>query len=238
MFKGKIFGKSIVNFDKARQRMVEEQIIVRGIRDPRVIEAMRKVPRHLFVEEALWDRAYGDHALPIGEKQTISQPYMVARMTAALDLTGAEKVLEIGTGSGYQTAILAELAARVCSIERVRSLFEKARASLNRLRYSNVAFKLFDGTYGWPEEAPFDAIIVTAGAPDIPWSLVDQLKPGGRLVIPVGDRASQMLKKIVKSPDGLAATHLTGCVFVPLVGAFGWRSEGSGDVSGDGNHSV
>ncbi len=238
MFKGKVFGKSIVNFGKARQRMVEEQIIVRGIQAPRVIEAMRKVPRHLFVEEALWDRAYGDHALPIGEKQTISQPYMVARMTEALDLTGVEKVLEIGTGSGYQTAILAELAAKVCSIERVRSLFEKARASLNRLRYFNVAFKLFDGTYGWPEEAPFDAVIVTAGAPDIPPSLVDQLKPGGCLVIPVGDRASQVLKKIVKSPEGLVSTHLTGCVFVPLVGTFGWRSEGSGGVSGDGNHSV
>lgn len=238
MFKGKVFGKSIVNFDKARQRMVEEQIIVRGIQDPRLIGVMRKVPRHLFVEEALWDRAYGDHALPIGEKQTISQPYMVARMTEALGLTGVEKVLEIGTGSGYQTAILAELAARVCSIERVRSLFQKAQTSLNRLRYFNVAFKLFDGTYGWPEESPFDAIIVTAGAPDIPPSLVDQLKPGGRLVIPVGDRASQMLKKIVKSPEGLATTHLTGCVFVPLVGAFGWRSDGTGDVSADGNHSA
>lgn len=242
MLKGKVFGKSIVNFDKARQRMVEEQIIARGIRNPRVIDAMRKVPRHLFVEEALWDRAYGDHALPIGEKQAISQPYMVARMTEALDLTGAEKVLEIGTGSGYQTAILAELAARVCSIERVRSLFQKAQTSLNRLRYFNVAFKLFDGTYGWPEEAPFDAILVTAGAPDIPPSLVDQLKPGGRLVIPVGDRTTQVLKKIVKSPEGPVTTHLTGCVFVPLIGTFGWRPEGSGsgscDGSSDGNHSV
>jgi len=238
MFKSRIFGKSIVNFEKARHRMVEEQLIARGIRDARVLEAMRKVPRHLFVEEALWDRAYGDHALPIGEKQTISQPYMVARMTEALDLTGAEKVLEIGTGSGYQTAILSELAARVCSIERVRSLFEKARASLNRLRYFNVTFKLFDGTYGWPEEAPFDAIIVTAGAPEVPPSLVDQLKPGGRLVIPVGDRVNQVLNKIVKTPGDLVTTHLTGCVFVPLVGAFGWRSEGMGGGLGDGNHSV
>jgi protein-L-isoaspartate(D-aspartate) O-methyltransferase len=246
MFKSRIFGKSIVSFEKARHRMVEDQLIPRGIRGPRVIEAMRKVPRHLFVEEAFWDRSYGDHALPIGEKQTISQPYMVARMTEALDLTGTEKVLEIGTGSGYQTAILAELAAKVCSVERVRSLFQKAQTSLNRLQYFNVALKLFDGTYGWPEESPFDAIIVTAGAPDIPPSLLDQLKPGGRLVIPVGDRASQMLKKIVKSPEGLAATHLTGCVFVPLVGAFGWEPEGSGNnlggslnhVSDDGDHSV
>jgi protein-L-isoaspartate(D-aspartate) O-methyltransferase len=232
MFKGRVFGKTIVNFDKARHRMVEEQLIVRGIRDSRVIEAMRKVPRHLFVEEAFWDRAYGDHALPIGEKQTISQPYMVARMTEALDLTGREKVLEIGTGSAYQTAILAEIATQVYSIERVRSLFSKARASLNRLRYFNVALKLFDGTHGWPEEAPFDAILVTAGAPEIPPSLVDQLKPGGRLVIPVGDRANQMLKKIVKTPEGLVTTCLTGCVFVPLIGRFGWQPEGSGN----GNH--
>src|SRR5262245_24937882 len=137
MIRGKVFGKSIVNFDKARQRMVEEQLVARGIEDPHVIEAMRKVPRHLFVEEALWDRAYGDHALPIGEKQTISQPYMVARMTEALDLTGTEKVLEIGTGSGYQTAILAELTAKVRTIERVRSLFQKAQSTLNRLQYFN-----------------------------------------------------------------------------------------------------
>jgi len=241
MFKSKVFGRSIVNFDKARQRMVEEQLIVRGIQVPRVVEAMRKVPRHLFLEEAFWDRAYGDYALPIGEKQTISQPYMVAQMTEALDLSGGEKVLEIGTGSGYQTAILAELAAKVYTIERVRSLFQKAQATLNRLQYPNVVFKLFDGTYGWPEEAPFDAIIVAAGAPDIPPSLVDQLKAGGCLVIPVGDRAGQTLKKIVKSPEGLVSTRLTGCVFVPLVGAFGWQLDGSGNlnhVSADGDHSV
>jgi protein-L-isoaspartate(D-aspartate) O-methyltransferase len=246
MFRSKVFGRSIVNFDKARQRMVEEQLIVRGIQTPRVVEAMRKVPRHLFVEEAFWDRAYGDHALPIGEKQTISQPYMVARMTEALELTGAGKVLEIGTGSGYQTAILAELTVKVRTVERVRSLHQKAQATLNRLQYFNVAFKLFDGTYGWPEEAPFDAIIVTAGAPDIPPSLLDQLKPGGSLVIPVGDRRGQMLKKIVKGPEGLASTHLTNCVFVPLVGAFGWQSEGSDNglragtnhIPGDGNNSV
>ena len=247
MFKSKVFGRSIVNFDKARQRMVEEQMVVRGIQVPRVVEAMRKVPRHLFLEEAFWDRAYGDHALPIGEKQTISQPYMVARMTEALELTAGKKVLEIGTGSGYQTAILAELAANVFTIERVRSLFQKAQATLNRLQYRNVVFKLFDGTYGWPEEAPFDAIIVTAGAPDIPPSLVDQLKPGGCLVIPVGERTGQTLKKVVKSREGLVSTHLTGCVFVPLVGAFGWQVDGSGNslrgsslnqVSGDGDHAV
>ena len=246
MLRSKGFGKSIVNFAKARQRMVEEQIIVRGIQSPRVIEAMRKVPRHLFVEEALWDRAYGDHALPIGEKQTISQPYMVARMTEAMELTGMEKVLEVGTGSGYQTAILAELAARVYTIERVVSLFQKAQASLNRLQYTNVIFKLFDGSYGWPEEAPFDAVLVTAGAPDIPPSLVEQLKPGGCLVIPVGERKGQTLKKIVKSPEGLVSTRLTDCVFVPLVGAFGWQPEKPGNgvrerldpVPGNGNRSV
>ena len=244
MLKSKAFGRSIVNFDKARQRMVEEQLIVRGIQAPRVIEAMRKVPRHLFVEEAFWDRAYGDHALPIGEKQTISQPYMVARMTEALELTGAEKVLEIGTGSGYQTAVLAELTVKVRTVERVHSLHRKAQAALNRLQYLNIAFKLFDGTYGWPEEAPFDAIIVTAGAPDIPPSLVDQLKPGGCLVIPVGDRTGQTLQKIVKGPEGLMSTRLTGCVFVPLVGAFGWKPEADNGlrtgpgVPGNKNHSV
>jgi len=244
MFKDRIFGKTIVNFEKARHRMVEEHLIARGIKDPRVIEAMRKVPRHLFVEEAFQDRAYGDHALPIGEKQTISQPYMVARMTEALDLTGTEKVLEIGTGSGYQTAVLAELASRVCSTERVRSLFTKAQAILNRLRYRNVVLHLCDGTRGWPEEAPFDAILVTAGAPEIPSALVDQLKPGGRLVIPVGDRTSQVLKRIEKTPEGLATISLTGCVFVPLIGTFGWRPEDQGSADGldhglgHGNHSV
>ena len=171
---------------RARLRMVEEQIVARGIKDQRVIAAMGKVPRHLFVEEALQSQAYSDHPLPIGEKQTISQPYMVALMTEALELTGKEKVLEIGTGSGYQTAILAECAAKVFSIERIRSLAIKARKLLLELGYFNIEVKFSDGTFGWLEEGPFDAIMVTAGAPDIPQPLIDQLKVGGRMAIPVG----------------------------------------------------
>ena len=202
--------------------MVEEQLVKRGIQDPRVLEAMGKVPRHIFVEEALWERAYGDHALPIGEKQTISQPYMVAVMTEALSLKGTEKVLEIGTGSGYQTAVLAELSGKVFSIERIKNLAYRSRDLLDHLQYRNILIKHFDGTYGWKEHAPFDAILVTAGSPIISQGLIDQLKEGGRLVIPVGDRISQVLKKVCKTREGTLTTSLTPCVFVPLIGAFGW----------------
>ncbi len=203
--------------------MVEEQLEARGIKDERVLEAMRRVPRHLFVEQTFWDRAYGDHALPIGERQTISQPYMVALMTEALDLTGKEKVLEIGTGSGYQTAILAELAARVFTIDRIKTLAYRARDILARLEYRNIVVKVFDGTYGLGEEAPFDAIVVTASAPSVPAPLIGQLKDGGRLVIPIGDRETQTLKKIVKAGEKTVVRDLTGCVFVPLVGTYGWK---------------
>lgn len=205
--------------------MVEEQIISRGIRDLRVIEAMKKVPRHLFVEEALQSQAYSDHPLPIGEKQTISQPYMVALMTEALELKGKERVLEIGGGSGYQTAILAELSERVFSIERIRSLAIRARQLLYELGYYNVEIKIFDGTLGWPEEAPFDAILVTAGAPDIPGPLVDQLSIGGRLVIPVGDEYAQDLFRVRKTKEGMVREDLGGCRFVKLIGRYGWESE-------------
>ncbi|OGW52157.1 MAG: protein-L-isoaspartate O-methyltransferase [Nitrospirae bacterium RBG_19FT_COMBO_42_15] len=211
-----------MNFDAARNRMVDEQLIPRGINEPRVLSAMRKVPRHLFVEEALQDRAYGDYALPIGEKQTISQPYMVALMTEALELSGSEIVLEIGTGSGYQAAILAELSRQVYSIERIASLALRARKVIEVLGYKNVDIKIYDGTLGWEEKAPFDGIIVTASAPDIPKSLTDQLKLGGRLVIPVGTRHFQTLIKVVKKKDGLVKMPLTECVFVPLIGAYGW----------------
>ena len=169
--------------------MVEGQIAARGIADARVLGAMQTVPRHLFLEEALSDRAYDDSSLPIGEKQTISQPYIVALMTQALALQSTDKVLEIGTGSGYQTAILAELAARVYSIERVKSLALKARERLDRLGYRNVAVRNSDGTYGWEEAAPFGAILVAAGSPSIPPMLVEQLREGGRLVIPVAHNA-------------------------------------------------
>jgi protein-L-isoaspartate(D-aspartate) O-methyltransferase len=210
---------------KARMRMVDDQIIARGIRDPRVIAAMRKVPRHRFVEEALQNQAYSDHPLPIGEKQTISQPFMVALMTEAMQLKGMEKVLEIGTGSGYQTAILAEIAFKVFSVERVRSLTIQARKLLYDLGYLNVEIKFSDGTLGWVEESPFDAIIVTAGSPGIPQPLVDQLAVGGRLVIPMGGPADQELVRITRTEEGTKREDLGGCRFVKLIGEHGWEEE-------------
>lgn len=215
-----------MNFEIARKRMVENQIIARGITDRRVIEAMLKIPRHLFVEEAMAAQAYNDNPLPIGERQTISQPYMVALMTELLQLKGKEKVLEIGTGSGYQAAILAVLAERVCTMERIRPLALKARKVLDRLGLLNVNIKIDDGTCGWEEEAPYDAILVTAGAPDIPAGLVAQLAPGGRLVIPVGDQLSQTLVRVVKRDDGSCTVEDSiGCRFVKLIGKFGWEAE-------------
>ena len=215
----------MLDFPKARLKMVEEQIISRGIKDPKLIAAMKKVPRHLFVEEALQNQAYSDHPLPIGEKQTISQPYMVALMTEALQLSGKEKVLEIGTGSGYQTAILAELSEKVFSIERIRSLAIRARKLLYELGYFNVEIKIFDGTLGWTEESPFDAIVVTAGSPDIPQTLLDQLAIGGRLVIPVGDAFVQDLIRVIKTEEGMKKEDLGGCRFVKLIGKHGWEAE-------------
>jgi protein-L-isoaspartate(D-aspartate) O-methyltransferase len=205
--------------------MVEEQLAARGLTDPRVLAAMAEVPRHLFVESALADRAYEDRALPIGERQTISQPYMVALMTQALELTGTERVLEVGTGSGYQAAILARLAARVFSVERLKVLADRARATLDRLKVYNVVIKVFDGTFGWPDEAPFDAIIVTAGAPSVPAPLIDQLKDGGRLVVPVGDHDGQRLVKLVKRSNLIHTAALTECAFVPLIGSFAWPAD-------------
>lgn len=202
--------------------MVKEQLVSRGISDPRVLEAAKKIPRHLFMEEAFWERAYGDQALPIGAKQTISQPYMVGLMTEALSLKDNHRVLEIGTGSGYQTAVLSELAGRVYSIERIHPLADRARAVLEELDYYNVLIRVSDGSYGWEEQAPFDAILVAAASPDIPSVLVDQLKDGGTLVIPIGDRKSQVLQKGTKQGKELVVTPLTPCVFVPLLGAHGW----------------
>lgn len=207
----------------ARERMVQTQLVARGISDPKVLYAMGKVPRHLFVEEALQSQAYGDFPLPIGEQQTISQPYIVAFMTEALGLTGEEKVLEIGTGCGYQAAILAELAPEIYSIERLYTLASRARQILGSLRYFNVKIKVGDGTLGWPEEAPFDAIIVTAAAPGIPKPLLDQLAMGGRLIIPVGDRSSQTLDVVHKTPEGLEHDYRGGCRFVKLIGSYGWE---------------
>jgi len=211
-------------FARERERMVEEQLVRRGITDARVLEAMRKIPREKFVEKAFEDRAYGDHPLPIGEGQTISQPYMVALMTGLLELTGAEKVLEVGTGSGYQTAVLAELARRVCSIERIPALAARARATLEELGYTNVWIRIANGSLGWPDEAPFDRILVTAAAPAVPPPLFDQLAEGGRLVLPIGNATAQTLTVIEKVNGVMRTREEAGCVFVKLIGKYGWET--------------
>jgi len=210
-------------YARDRERMVEEQLAARGVTDPRVLAALRRVPRHRFVQEALRERAYGDHPLPIGEEQTISQPFIVGLMTSLLELTGQEKVLEIGTGSGYQTAVLAELARRVCSIERLPRLAERARATLEALGHDNVWVRVGNGTLGWPDQAPFDRIIVTAGGPAVPPPLVQQLAEGGRMVLPVGSADNQALT-IVETVGGQvrSSTH-SECKFVKLVGKYAWE---------------
>jgi protein-L-isoaspartate(D-aspartate) O-methyltransferase len=211
-------------YETSRARMVEEQLAHRGITDERVLAAMRRIPRHLFVEEPLRDRAHGDHPLPIGEEQTISQPYIVGFMTQLLELRGQEKILEVGTGSGYQTAVLAELARRVCTIERWPRLAERARGLLEQLGYDNVWVRVGSGTLGWPDEAPFDRILVTAGGPSIPPPLFQQLAEGGRMVVPVGDVANQTLT-VVEKIRGEMKTRLCGeCKFVKLVGKYAWET--------------
>ncbi len=202
--------------------MVREHLMDRGIKDPRVLQAMTKIPRHRFVESALADRAYDDEPLPIGERQTISQPYMVAFMSEALELTGGERVLEIGTGSGYQTAVLAELCLNVFSVEKFGPLAEKARVLLDELNYYNVALHVGDGTLGWSEHAPFDAIIVTAGSPELPRPLIAQLSIRGRIVLPIGNERSQMLKRFRRTASGLKEEGLGDCRFVKLLGRYGW----------------
>jgi protein-L-isoaspartate(D-aspartate) O-methyltransferase len=217
-----------VNFEIMRKKMVRDQIVSRDINDRRVIDAMLKIPRHIFVQEAFAAQAYNDKALPIGEKQTISQPYIVALMTEKLALTGSEKVLEIGTGSGYQTALLATLADRVFSAERIRPLALRARKCLDSLKLFNIQLRINDNEgspIGWEEEAPFDAIIVTAGAPDIPAVLTDQLARGGRMVIPVGTDTDQQLITIFKNDEGeLELETSVMCRFVPLIGRQGWQA--------------
>jgi len=216
----------IDRYIKQRIKMVDTQIRARGIRDPRVLKAMEKVPRHLFVNEALRDQAYNDNPLPIDGGQTISQPYIVALMTEAMELTGSEKVLEIGTGSGYQAAILAELVDHVFSIDRIASLAGNARRLLESLNYYTIAIRVGDGTLGWKDEAPFDAIMVTAGAPDIPKTLVEQLAVRGRLVVPAGGRHSQVLVKLTRlseSVNDVKKEDLGGCRFVDLIGEYGWE---------------
>ncbi len=213
------------DYQTERMIMVEEQLRRRGISGRRVLEAMEKIPRHLFVVEDYRDSAYEDRPLPIGEGQTISQPYMVAIMTQCLELEGRERVLEIGTGSGYQTAILAELAQKVFTIERIAALTERARKVLGDLGYTNISFLSGDGSRGWPDEAPFDGIMVTAGSPDVPPTLKSQLAEGGRLVIPTGPRFTQTLYTLTREGDQFNEEEVTGCVFVPLVGDYGWKNE-------------
>ena len=209
-------------FSRWRRDMVEKQIIARGVTDPLVIQAMIEVPRHLFVSEALVDSAYGDFPLPIGEGQTISQPFIIAEMTQSLTLTGQERVLEIGTGSGYQAAVLSRIVYRVYTIERNNTLYLRARKLFDRLKYHNIVTRYSDGTTGWKAESPFDAIIVTAGGNQIPEPLVNQLIEGGRLVIPVGGLHSQELLRIEKTSTGIKTVNLGGCRFVKLIGEHGW----------------
>jgi protein-L-isoaspartate(D-aspartate) O-methyltransferase len=212
-----------IKYERQRQDMVKRQIEARGVTDPKVLAAMYKVPRHLFVSDALRDQAYGDFPLPIGDQQTISQPYIVAEMTQALQPGKDDRILEIGTGSGYQAAILAEIVFRVYTIEKIYPLYTKSRKLFDKLHYHNIVTKYSDGTSGWEDESPFDGIIVTAGSPGIPKPLVSQLAVGGRMVIPVGDLYSQELIKLYKDEHGIRKTNLGGCRFVKLVGEYGWR---------------
>ncbi len=214
-------------YSREREEMVEFQIRARGIRDERVLAAMRKVPRHLFVPQGLERAAYEDRPLPIGEGQTISQPYIVAVMTEQLDLSPQDRVLEVGTGSGYQSALLAELAGTVVSIERLPDLADRAQQNLARAGITTVRIVVGDGTEGYSPEAPYDAIIVTAASPGIPQPLVDQLAEGGRLIAPVGPRECQDLIKLVKREGRVEEIPLGGVCFVPLIGQFGWRGEES-----------
>jgi len=219
-----MFGSASGDRAGQRKRMVEEQLQGRGISNRRVLEAFLKVPRELFVATGDRSLAYGDHPLGIGSGQTISQPYMVALMTQCLNLKGSEKVLEIGTGSGYQAAILAELAADVFTVERLPQLSAAAKNTLEQLGYANVHYRVGDGTLGWPEEAPFDGIIVPAGAPGVPESLKEQLSDGGRLVIPVGDRYGQDLLRLTNKGGKIYEQDICKCTFVKLIGEEGWRA--------------
>jgi protein-L-isoaspartate(D-aspartate) O-methyltransferase len=210
-------------FERERARMVTEQLARRGIRDERVLDAMRRVPRHHFVEEVFRERAYGDHPLPIGQEQTISQPYIVALMSSLLELTGREKVLEVGTGSGYQTAVLAELARRVCSIERIPALAARARAALEALGYANAWVRVGNGALGWPDEAPFDRILVAAAGPSLPPPLFEQLADGGRMVLPLGGPSGQTLTLVENAGGQMRSRPCGECHFVPLVGKYAWN---------------
>jgi protein-L-isoaspartate(D-aspartate) O-methyltransferase len=214
------------SFRFPRERMVERLRNHYQIRDERVLSAMRHVPRHLFVPEALQGRAYGDHALPIAANQTISQPYIVARMTELLELDDRSRVLEIGAGSGYQTAVLAQCGAQVYAIERIGELAREAQARIRSLGIYNATVKCFDGTLGWSAHAPYEAILVAAGGPDVPEPLLEQLQTGGRLVLPIGaSRESQRLVRFMRTESGYEHEDHGACAFVPLIGRFGWSND-------------
>ncbi|MBI2174111.1 MAG: protein-L-isoaspartate(D-aspartate) O-methyltransferase [Candidatus Omnitrophica bacterium] len=211
-----------MTYQEQRERMVEEQIRQRGISDERLLAALRRVPRHLFVPDEVRHQAYADHPLAIGEGQTISQPYMVALTLNSLKLQGHERILEVGSGSGYQTAILAELALEVHAVERLVALLKGAQECLEKLGYWNVHWSVTDGSLGLPELAPFDGIVVSAAVPEVPQPLISQLVTGGRIVLPIGSRETQMLTEIRKVDGSLARQEIASCVFVPLIGRFGW----------------
>ena len=218
-------GRDRDPYEVARRRMVTEQLIPGGIKDKRVLDAMLKIPRHEFVNPGMQNQAYEDRPLQIGMGQTISQPLMVAIMTEAMELKGTEKILEIGTGSGYQAAVLAELAKDVYTIERIDALSIRARRVLHKMLYKNIHFRIGDGTMGWPEEAPFDGIVVTAGSPEVQKTFLGQLADGGKLVIPVGGEAVQELVVITKTGESFRTREVTGCRFVKLIGEYGWKCE-------------
>ena len=214
-----------MDYEVARARMVKEQLIKRGINDERVLMAIGSVPRHIFLDQAFWPRAYGDHPLPIGHNQTISQPYIVALMCQELKLEEGKKILEIGTGSGYQSAVLAVMGYSVYTIERYEELSVRAEDIIKRLEITGVHFKIGDGSIGWEKESPFDGIIVTAGAPAVPEDLMEQVITGGKIIIPVGDRFSQRMQIIEKGEKIIEKRDICGCTFVPLVGKQGWDYE-------------
>jgi protein-L-isoaspartate(D-aspartate) O-methyltransferase len=217
----------MIDYAALRKRMIEEQLMARGIKGERLLAAFLKVERHKFICEELRPNAYSDFPIPISEEQTISQPYIVALMTECLDLSGSETVLEIGTGSGYQTAILAELAKEVYSIERFKSLASQAESLLKESGYNNIKLKLSDGTLGWPEIGQFERIIITAASPRVPLPLTEQLKEGGKMVLPLGESFSQVLTVVEKKDNKLEYKEICGCVFVPLIGKYGWNKNGA-----------
>ncbi|MDP3732661.1 MAG: protein-L-isoaspartate(D-aspartate) O-methyltransferase [Candidatus Omnitrophota bacterium] len=214
-----------MDYEILRKRMVDEQLIPRGIKDPKVLNAFYRIERHKFIPEDSRSSAYADFPLPIGEGQTISQPYIVALMTESLNLTGKERLLEVGTGSGYQTAILAELAGEVYSIERFEFLGKMAQTILSGLGYKNIKIKVGDGTLGWEEGAPFDRIIITAASPKVPLPLIEQLADNGKLILPLGESFSQVLTLVEKKDGKLKSVDICGCVFVPLIGKHGWSNK-------------